>query len=195
VNAPVIDPEDDYSPEPAPESEPQPVPQPAQRRALDSGVKDVLREEAEFEARARAEDQGVEVQGDLGLAAPPPPLPADPDDAAVDDIAGGGASRRDLLPDIEEINSTLRATSERGADAGTYAEDAANEETRRRGFRSGFGLALLVLGGLAALYSYSAGAIETFPGLEGPINNFVAVVNQLRVGLQDLVSSAVAKMG
>lgn len=190
VTAPVIDPEEGFEATPPP---PPNAPEP-KRRELDNSVKDVLRQEAEFEARARAEDQSVEVQPDLGLAPPPKPAPNAAEDADVDDVAGGAAPRRDLLPDIEEINSTLRASSDRG-DGVNYAEVAAQEDARKRGFRSGFGLSLIILGGLAALYAYAPNVVEMVPGLEAPLGSFVDTVNTARAWLQDLVSSAVAKMG
>ena len=104
--------------------------QPAARRELDPTVADVLREEAELERAARASDTGesLETQPELGLS-------ETLDDAAkrsaeaearmarlrgdvVDDIEGVAdgvepdiepdpGNRRDLLPDIDEINSSL----------------------------------------------------------------------------------------
>ncbi|MEM6277649.1 MAG: zinc-ribbon domain-containing protein, partial [Pseudomonadota bacterium] len=83
---------------------------PRPRKPLDASVTDVLREEAAFEARARAEDVGMEYQDDLPLVEPPSRPAPEPDQETIATVAG---SRRDLLPDIDEINSTLRATSER----------------------------------------------------------------------------------
>lgn len=62
---------------PPPEPEPQPEPQPQmptlEKRELDPNVSDVLRQEAEFEAQARAAEQGggLESQPELGLESQP----------------------------------------------------------------------------------------------------------------------------
>ena len=108
-----------------PEPERHPVPK---RKTLDDAVVNVLREEADRERRARmAEGSLVETQPELGIAAVTavaaavPEQPEDLDAAPVfgeesDDPIASRASRRELLPDIEEINSTLRATSDRGGE-------------------------------------------------------------------------------
>ncbi len=106
---------------------------PARKPALDESLMAVLREEAEREAAVRRVEepqQRIETQTDLGLtsAPPPPPVPASVlaarerfADLSVDrveadedegEIVTRPTSRRELLPDIEEINSTLRASSE-----------------------------------------------------------------------------------
>jgi hypothetical protein len=143
---------------------------PPRRRALDESVLAVLREEAEREAavrRVEAPPRPVEVQQDLGLMAPPPlgvppsvlaarekfaDLSADPVEIAAEEeeaAAQRPASRRELLPDIEEINSTLRAGSEpRGEESEDTDEDRATG--RRRGFRAGF---LLMIALAALLWS------------------------------------------
>ncbi|MEM6897380.1 MAG: zinc-ribbon domain-containing protein, partial [Pseudomonadota bacterium] len=168
------EPETVYTPEPeasyeapaVPEPAPAPAPAPAatkgepQRRPLDEVVANVLREEAAYEARARAEDAGLEYQEDLPLDVNTPA--PQPEPARVSAPSG---SRRDLLPDIDDINATLRATSERHA--GEEAPDAEVTKVQRRGqgFRTGFGISLLVLGIFAGLYSYSAVIAEAVPGL------------------------------
>ena len=106
-------------------------PVPAQA-ALESSAKDILREEAELEAQIRAEESGntLESQPDLGLddladetkrraqeaqdrmarirgTEPASNAPAEADPIGVPD------SRRGMLPDIEEINSTLHADSDK----------------------------------------------------------------------------------
>jgi len=159
------------------------------RRELQPEVAEVLRQEAEFEASARARDAGLEVQGDLGLETPPvPPLPI------ADDIAKGGekAARRDLLPDIDEINSTLRAAGDRDAPIAAEVDAEAVAQDRRKGFRIGFGLSLLILGALAALYSYAPQVAEALPGLSAALDQYTGGVDALRVWLAEQVERGVA---
>jgi hypothetical protein len=116
--------DEDYEDAPAPTAIPA-------RRTMDDDLLAVLREEAAREVQARkAEGSALEVQPELGLAAikptPRAPLTATRDDAddfehevrlnsmdTMPDANAPRATRRDLLPDIEEINSSLRATSDR----------------------------------------------------------------------------------
>lgn len=113
------------------------------RRPLDPGVADILRAEAEREARARrGMPEPLEVQPDLGLpgaperparAAAAPAPPGGPGGAAAPAGAEGppapapGApsprageargSRRELLPDIEAVTPTLQPSAPRSAAA------------------------------------------------------------------------------
>jgi predicted Zn finger-like uncharacterized protein len=107
--------------------------EPAGRRAIDPDVRDILRSEAEREAKLRkAEADPVETQAEMPLEqSSDEPARArrrmdleDAQDAYTVGAASAGhanGSRRDLLPDIEEINSTLRATEDRGAEEGDDA--------------------------------------------------------------------------
>ena len=159
------------------------------KRQLDSAVASVLREEAEREKRARAADP-VETQGDLGLDYNQPA-----DDAArrrksgymgsdlndLDDLYNEGAKdpefhRRDLLPDIEEINSTLRNG---GGDAqnrnGTPDTTASN-----RNARSGFLLALILLAAAVWVYLYATLISAQLPALAPYMDSYVAWVDVTR---------------
>jgi predicted Zn finger-like uncharacterized protein len=181
------------------------------KRELDDSVKAVLREEAEREAEARrleaqrdssrrADAEGqMQVQAELGvdMAAPvalsptqrrlamlrgkdpdaPPPEPPRP------------TARRDLLPDVEEINSTLQpADSSIDPDAEV---DALPDLTRRgSGFRSGFFLMILLLVVAAAVYIAAPKIAAQFPALADPLASYVALVDSLRIWLNDLVNRA-----
>jgi len=126
---------DDNTPDADEEISPPPPPMPnttsAARKQLDPSVADILREEAEAErkARERTTPPKLESQPELGEslnAATPPEDEAEvrareararmarmrgEDPVAAAGAAGAAAtsSRKDLLPDIDEINSTLRA--------------------------------------------------------------------------------------
>lgn len=201
---------------------------PAPRRRLDSSVADMLREEAEREARARAvERRGtVESQPDLGLDTAPPlrrPAPPSPPPASAaaspeqtraiaamaevtDDrdthaparasdlqetrIAAAVAdSRRALLPDIEEINSTLRATSDRrparAADHDTPGSDSGADtgQAPTRLFNRGFSITLLIAALLLALYVFAPVLANAVPALAPALDVYVAFIDDLRIAL------------
>lgn len=171
------------------DSAPEPVPtrtSALQKRSLDAQVAEVLRQEAAREAKARAEDEGLEYQDDLPLENA---SEAAEDETSGEKVATPSGSRRDLLPDIDEINSTLRATSDRKTVAVETAEQTAAIQSKRRGFRTGFGLSLLVLGTMAAMYSYATPLAETVPGLEGTLSSYVEWVNGGRLWLQNAMET------
>ena len=201
--APVVPPAE-ASPEPAPAGAPP-------RRELDDSVLSILREEAEREEEARrvevrktgamqAEaDSQMQVQPDLGVDAAgvtgaltatqrrlamlkgedpdaPPPEPPRP------------AARRDLLPDVEEINSTLQPGEGGDPDAEI---DALPDLTRgRSSFRSGFFLVFLLFIVAAVVYVAAQRLAAQFPALEGALTGYVAFVDGLRLWLNDLMKSA-----
>jgi predicted Zn finger-like uncharacterized protein len=228
---PIVD-EDDYEEDPARDL-------PSPRRTLDTSVADLLREEAEREARARAaeRDPGLESQPELGLdagmtplresdaerraaesrermarlrgeeppvappaeprVAPPPPpkisrIEQDDDRIAAAAAAAVADSRRALLPDIEEINSSLSSTSDRrparaddhekpGKSADPRNANAAPEKPR--GFARGFSLVLLLAALLFALYIFAPALAEAVPAAAPALASYVEAVNGLRVML------------
>jgi predicted Zn finger-like uncharacterized protein len=189
----------------------QPGPPERTRRTLDDAVRNVLREEAQRETRARiAEGTSVETQPDLGLAAAIGATAAttggrtaEPQDQDAksrgeahdfdDDALISRASRRELLPDIEEINSTLRATSERGNEAA--ALDAPETLARRRsGFRMGFSTAILVAAILLGLYVLAPMLAESVPALEPVLTAYVTAVDAGRTWLDDRMRSLTASL-
>jgi predicted Zn finger-like uncharacterized protein len=169
------------------------------RRALDPGVRDILREEAERESTARdGEENTLETQPDLGLDDPG----QDDTDALnqrmarlrgtdlPDETEPGAGKRRDLLPDIEEINSSLRATSEREAEA-PAAVDSAADNSAQRGFRTGFGLMMMLTAALIGVYAYAEALAGMMPQLKPALSGFVNIANGLRDWL-DLVMQGTA---
>ncbi len=210
-------PEDDAHPDPAPETR-RPADSTARRR-LDPGVAEVLREEAEREARARAAESraALESQPDLGLADPADDAPRqaqeardrmarirgikadpDPDDPAeaeyADPIETGQSNRRDLLPDIDEINSSLRSSSDRkaSAPAGTVAAKA--QARRGGGFRRGFSLSLIVAAGLIALYAYAPQVTARVPAVAPYVDAYVGHVDRGRVWLDGQAKTVLSQL-
>ena len=174
------------------------------RRSLDDAVASVLREEAERETSARqAEGSLLETQQDLGLSegAAARPL-ADPGHAAPDTSADHADSamisrqaRRELLPDIEAINSTLRATSERDGDAA--AMDAPETlRQRRTGFRKGFLTAIAAMTILLLPYILSSQISAKIPALAPALHDYSLTIDALRGWLdRQMISTTDAMRG
>jgi len=195
------------------DEEPEPDPQVLRRHNLDESLLAVLREEAERETRARAEEtaraagRGIEMQPELGLAqietaprlrirpraAPPPAAAADDDIDLPEALAPEGTttpglrqSRRDLLPDIDRINSTLDASNaNRSGAAAVQVPDA--PERSRSGFRRGFVTMLVIGATLWGAYAEADRLTAAMPQAAPLIDSFVGVVDKARAGLEFLV--------
>lgn len=183
------------TPEPEPNEPEAPLPDTGafltpDRRSLDPAVRKVLEEEAARERRARVAETGgapLETQGDLGLD--PPKSTAKPSEGVFGGAATGLAtpktSRASSLPDIDEINSSLRATAERDPRTEAAAQSP-QDRSRKRGFRLGFGLALMVFIAAVLAYGNAPRLAGQFPELRDPLARYVDRVN----GFRDSVDSA-----
>lgn len=191
-------------PEPEPDAELTAAPMP-ERRELEPAIRDILRQEADREARLRRAEAGlVETQAEM-------PLVEDRDggaqtprraelDAAVDAFVSDGTPQerpvaaRDLFPDIEQINSTLRDTSDRsGADADASDIDTLDTAPRRRsGVRLGFLLAMALAAAGAVLYGNADLLGVTLPALAPVLETFVDTVNAARFWLDDMAQRLAA---
>ena len=145
-------------------------------------LEDAPRERARDDAAARyngADDGDEALEAQIAAAA-----------------AGAGAaaagSRRDLLPDIEEINSTLRATESRSAaDPGVSDIDTMVERPRRRtGTRLGFALVILVFAALVGVYANAGRIAEALPQAEPALDGYVTQVNRLRLWIDEIAQGA-----
>ena len=183
------------------------------RRGLDDTVLEVLREEAAREAAVRRAEAPppIEVQTDLGLAPPPPPpllspsvflaarerfadLSVSPDElTSEDDMQPLPASRRELFPDIEEINSTLRASSEPRGDE-SEAETETYVEADRRGFRTGFVMIILIAVLLSLLYAMAPRIVAAVPASESAMQAYVDGVDWARLGVDAALQSAIRSL-
>ncbi|MBF9030777.1 hypothetical protein HKCCE3408_10275 [Rhodobacterales bacterium HKCCE3408] len=114
--------------------------------------------------------------------------------AAAAAAAAVASSRRDLLPDIEEINSTLRASGDRSAgDPGTTDYHSLSERPRRRsGTRVGFALAILIFAGLIAAYANAPRIAEAVPQAAPIINAYAEQVDRLRLWIDDMAQGALS---
>lgn len=186
------------------------------RRELDPAIRDLLREEREREEDLRRSDMGeaLESQEEMPLERPAreiaePDVPDEDDDDAEtlaalraatalteNDAAQHAPSGRDLLPDIEEINSTLRATTDRNV----QDVDTTDIETmeaiprRRRGFRFGLMLVLLVTAALVGAYTYAPELSEAIPQADAYLAQYTDQVDMLRLRLDDMAQTLIERL-
>jgi hypothetical protein len=169
----------------------------------------VLREEAAREQAARqAENRRapIETQTEMGLdgasardeqraeearrrmarmrgeAAPPTTAP----------VTGAG-TRRELLPDIEEINSSLRSAADRQRPE-LVISPAPDDPEMRRGRRVGFTTVIFIFAILALLYTFAGRIIAVVPQAEPVLSRYVAVVNDGRLWLDLKLQGIMAGM-
>lgn len=183
------------------------------RRELDPDVASVLREEASRENEARAAERGgLETQPDLGLE--PSQDEADmrshqakarmarlrgvatPEEEPKDDDDIDPGNRRGLLPDIDDINSTISSAND-SEKRDTSARDGSKVATPPRstgGFRRGLRLAVLLAIIATAVYIFSPQIAELVPAAEGPLITYVEMVNQWRAQLNEAVAPLIAQV-
>lgn len=221
---------------PDPDDSPDQLPEPPQQqRRLDPAVADVLREEAEFEARARAaEREALETQPELGLddiesvdeatrrAAEarermarirgktiPEDAPSRAPDrgeriqtsasAATGAVAAASAAegtRRGLLPNVEEINSTLRSDEERTTLPASH-QPVEMDETKasaKGGFRRGFTWAVLLFAVALCLYVFAPQIAASVPQLAEPLASYVTFVDGVRGWLDAQVLAVMGQL-
>ena len=182
------------------EDDPDVAPAPAitherSKREIDPSVADILREEAQREREQRAAET-FEHQDEFALDADEPtsdPQPKksgyidpkldDLDEMYKDTASDAPASRRDLLPDIEEINSTLRR-DKKSAGKEQPETQAQKNASGRRGFRAAIILLLLAV----AVYAYADLITSNVPQLAPYLDAYVAQIDQWRAALSDQTS-------
>jgi predicted Zn finger-like uncharacterized protein len=171
------------------------APEPAQGEAgaaatqIDRKVLDVLRDEARRELDARRKPgAGLETQGDLGLVTRPArPARGHRDETHPEEDDGPAAgterpapSRRNLLPDIEELSSTLEPGREPRRRGESETILPPTERETRRGFMQGFGLVALIFAALALLYVFAGAIAAQVPMLTEALRGYVGLVDMLR---------------
>lgn len=187
----------DYEEEDAPEPQ---VDDPRPKRKLDASVTAVLREEATREQALRAaEASGLETQPDLGLEQPSRQdtvqraqqtrermarLRGEDPDAPPQNATQG--SRRGVLPDIEEINSSLNGNPNAAMSAGTDAA-AYPAQRNRSGFVRGFTVTILLTVGAALIYQNAGALSAAVPEAAPALDAYVTWVNESRVWLHSQV--------
>lgn len=184
----------------------EPSAQGLERKPLDGSISDILREEVAHERNARAADQGVPP----ATQADTPPVGVDADEtrrriaqmtideggtpaavaaastgAVAAGVAGAAADANlRTIPSIDEINASLRARAQ-ASDTSGLNEAEKNEATKRRGFRRGFSIVLILMAILIAPYFFQDQINANLPQLSEYMTTYVATVDQLRLWLND----------
>lgn len=200
-------------PDAAPEdSDFPPVPgQVSPKRELDPAIADILRAEAEREARQRRKEAAalVETQQEFALTdSAPEPAGFEgfefgpPSTAGTDTPATPPAeprrtqvARKDLLPDIEDINSSLRAGPLDSADPTQMMtpEQAQEHRSHGRGFRLGFSVVLISATAALLVYAYAPALAQRFPEFQPELTAYVAAMNELRGTVNTWLDAAIAR--
>ncbi|AGI73683.1 hypothetical protein OA238_c37340 [Octadecabacter arcticus 238] len=206
-------------PEPTPKPDVAPIPEPEavreapKPREMASDVTNILRQEAEYEKSAREADTNtIETQPDLDLSHDPDEgrrsrearerlarLRGEPENANADAVSAAvgaamtqdaNAPRRELLPDIEEINSTLRPDNTANA-AVNYDADT---ERPRGGFKRGFMYVVIIALVALAIYVFAPQISAAVPQVEPYLTSYAEWVDGLRIlldqKLQQLIERA-----
>lgn len=169
------------------------------RRPADVAALDLLREEAEREISRRkpSTTSSLEVQTDFSLDAPAEeetPSRAlkarmarlNTRDALAEAESEYVEPRRELLPDMEEINSTLRP----GGDQDTRRARSPDEELlHRKGFRIGFVASVGIAAVMVIAYAWAPSIASALPATEGALISYVDVANSARDALDTLFGS------
>ncbi len=172
-----------------------------QRKEIDPAVADILRQEAEHEAEIREqENTDLESQPDLGFddsvedegarrAREAHERMAQMRDEEIEASTSAAAlgSRRNLLPDIEEINSSLRP------DAAQTAEQIDDDLPQKRGgFRRGFMIIVILALIALAAYIFAPQISAAVPQLEPVLTSYVIWVNEMRIWLDQQLQGLIA---
>ncbi|MBZ4023967.1 hypothetical protein CKO11_16065, partial [Rhodobacter sp. TJ_12] len=120
------------------------------------------------------------------------------DDEQSADLSEGGipeppnrGARR--LPDIEEINSTLRASADRGRDPAARGTPQTRAENRS-GFRTGFLSVLLLVSALVALYALAPQIATAVPALMPFLDSYVVLADTGRMWLDDMLRMVILQL-
>lgn len=177
----------------------------AKPRELDSEVAGILQQEAERETAERTHEiAGLETQPDLGLMEQTEDSDAniqkkmdrlrgldDDHGAAAAAAAIGRGPRKDLLPDIEELNSTLTATTDDEADE---TDEITQEKRQRSGFRRAFAVTILIFTILVLVYAFAPQIAAKLPALKSVLASYVEWVNAMRLAIDTMMQTAADKL-
>ena len=117
-------------------------------------------------------------------------------EVAVAAVTASAGSRRDLLPDIEEINSTLRASSDRKKPVGATDADLPNTTPhrvrKRHGFRRSFALMIVLAAVAVGAYVFGPRISAAVPAAEPALTQYSAQVETVRSWLSTSVDRGLA---
>ncbi len=171
------------------------------RQPLSPEAAEILREEVAREQAARR-GETLESQPDLGLEdRADTALPREQEarrnvarlqGEPVAPVPPASGSRGDLLPDIDEINSSLRPDGAEEAPDSRLTETERAEKVKRRGFRIGF----FLVGGIALIgaliYAQSDRIAAAAPSVAPTLDAYVAQVDEARLWLDLRMQALIA---
>jgi predicted Zn finger-like uncharacterized protein len=151
------------------------------------------RESRERMARMRGEDLPQSPATVAPIPAPPAKSGAALEAAAA---AAAAASRRELLPDVDEINQTLRASSEPRVIDSASARAADDGAARQTGSPFARGLVLMVLLAVLAVaaYVFAPRISADYPQVAPYLDTYVETVDSLRFWLDGQVKALLASL-
>jgi hypothetical protein len=99
-----------------------------------------------------------------------------------------------MLPEIDEINTTLRASTERRAGDAGAVSDSLPASGGKSAYRSGFVLSVVIGALVVALYVMAPRLAQQIPGLDGVLTGYVAAIDAARLWLDGLMKAAIGLM-
>ena len=163
------------------------------RRPADVAALDLLREEAEREIAQRKSStpSTLEYQTDIPMAEPEEDLTPsralkarmarlDTREALAEAESEYVEPRRELLPDMDEINSTLGPTAGENT---KHARTPEQEIEHRKGFRLGFVASVGIAAVMVIAYAWAPTIASAVPATESALISYVDVANSARDAL------------
>ncbi len=173
------------------------------RKPVDEDVLKVLRAEAEREQKVRRGEpvDMFQDQPELALTGAAPQqvrrIISDPHSALDEELVPTGTigrrragdAGRNVLPDIEEINSSLRSSVERPDSVPAYVEVEKTIRKMRRGqgFRLGFSVILAAMAAALFIYIFADELATRWPEYAPYIERYVAQANDVREILDQVI--------
>ena len=163
-----------------------------QRRSLHPSVAGVLREEAKREVEERGSNAPQVPESPARSGSSDQAREADMDMQALETLYQNSektakSTRGALLPDIDEINSTLSTSGTEWPSDTDASKEIAQKGQRRLGFL--LGIAIIVAA--AALYYFADRLGNRIPSLQQPLELYQQWINNMRIVLDQWIRQAI----
>ena len=163
-----------------------------QRRSLHPSVAGVLREEAKREVKERGSNAPQVLESTAQSGSSDQAREADMDMQALEALyqnseKNAKSTRGALLPDIDEINSTLST----GGTEWPSNTDASKEIAQKGQRRLGFLIGIAIIVAAAALYYFADRLGDRIPSLQQPLELYQQWINNMRIVLDQWIRQAI----
>lgn len=149
--------------------------------AVAAAVQGLMRKSVQEAAAVEAATVEASVEQAAEETAPPAPVESD-------SRARRSGSRRDLLPDIEDVSDDLTGGDASASAGKAFTDDGEQPRAAKAGsFRNGFVLMLLLMAVAIFVYAQAPEIADLLPGAGDSLNSYVAWVDSLRLWLDGLV--------